>query len=181
MGNLIIFEIIVVVLSGGLLLALKKKNKEVVKRFFLLSIGILIFEMFTSPLWHNVGLDPWAYLYMDVSWILTIGWASILLFSMTFVDYVSKAKEKVKFFYYLCIASFLGLVAEAWVILLGIRSYSPEVNAILIGKYIPLTGVPVEAIYYIPVFMALVIGFARYFEMATTLTEKRKKKNGMRN
>ena len=121
--------------------------------------------MFTQPLWHNKNLHSWAYLYQDVSWIITLGWATILLLSMQAVDYYYKIKETKKFFLYLLYAGIIGVIAEALVLALGIRSYSPEILAIMTGITVPFTQVPIKALYYMPVFMALIIGFTRYFEM----------------
>tara|TARA_Y100000034_G_scaffold136768_1_gene215591 strand:+ start:25620 stop:26189 length:570 start_codon:yes stop_codon:yes gene_type:complete len=171
-----IFEISVILISVLLLLVLVKMEKKTLKRYLILVVGFLIFEFFTQPLWHNKNMSNWAYLYQDVSWVLTIGWASILLFSMFITDYYFKLRETKRFFIYLLIAGIIGIIAEAIVISLGIRSYSPDVMVVLSNINIVFTQVPIETLYYMPVFMALIIGFTRYFEMCFNKTTKIKSK-----
>jgi len=172
---MLIFEIFTIIVSILAIVLLKKKNKNTLKRYLILIIGVLIFELFTQPLWHN-NLSKWAYLYQDVSWVLTLGWATILLLAMAFVDYSFKLPEKKKFFLYVLCAAIIGLFAEAWVLSLGIRSYSPEVQAVLTGITIPLLNIPIKALYYLPVFMSLIIGFTRYFEWCLDKPIKEEKK-----
>jgi len=161
-----IFEISVILFSIILLYLLQKSDKASIKRYILIALGVLIFEFFTQPLWNNQGLDFWAYIYQDVSWILTLGWSSIIILSMFIVDKYFKMKETKKFFLYLLISGIISIFAEALVLYLGIRQYSPEIYATMSKIYIPVLNVPIETLYYIPVFIALVIGFARYFEMS---------------
>jgi len=161
-----IFEILVILLSIIILSILQKYDKKSMKRYILIAIGVLIFELFTQPLWNNRGLDFWAYIYHDVSWILTLGWSSIIILSMFIVDKYVRIKETKKFFLYLLISGIFSIFAEALVLYLGIRQYSPEIYAVMSKIYIPILNVPIETLYYIPVFIALIIGFARYFEMS---------------
>jgi hypothetical protein len=43
---------------------------------------------------------------------------------------------------------------------IGLRGYAPEIHQTVSGIY--LAGVPLEALYYVPVFLALVISFSKY-------------------
>jgi hypothetical protein len=56
----------------------------------------------------------------------------------------------------------LVLIFEAIVVQLGIRSYAPETLEAALGT-LPF-GVPVGTVYYVPVFMALVISFCKYWD-----------------
>ena len=117
-------------------------------------------------MWLNLNLERWAYYYGDMSWVLTIGWATIIVVSIALIDlYFSWESELKKFIIYLILVSIVGIVAESVVLYLGIRDYPQAVKDILFGQKI-LGIVPIEAIYYIPVFMALVIAFARYWEIS---------------
>jgi hypothetical protein len=167
MDNLIIFlEVLIILLSIILVLYLNKKNNKTIKRYILIFLGVLIFEFFTQPLWKNLNLGPYAYIYQDVSWVLTLGWSTIVLISFFIIDKKTRLRETKKFFLYVLLSSIIGIIAETIVLKLGIRDYSPEVKALLKGVNIPFTNVPIEALYYIPVFMSLIIGFVRYFELS---------------
>ncbi|MBI1880259.1 MAG: hypothetical protein HYR94_18905, partial [Chloroflexi bacterium] len=123
-----------------------------------------IFELFTAPMWHNYHLGQWAYIYQDVSWILTIGWSTLILSTIILVDhFLTRLREWQRFALYLVSLTILVFIFEAIVIALGIRSYAPEVEAVLLGPH--LVNVPIEGLYYIPVFTALVIGFYKYWSL----------------
>ena len=55
-------------------------------------------------------------------------------------------------------------IAESTVLGLGIRTYSPEVLDTLVGYYIG--NVPIEGLYYIPVFTSLAIAFYKYWSFS---------------
>lgn len=160
------FEFFVIVATVIFLPLLARYQKKLFARYAIILIGVFIFEFFTQPLWHNYNLSPWAYVYFDVSWILTFGWTGIITLAVLLVDYFGKNfTERIKFFFYVGLASALGFFAEAWVLKIGIRSYSPEVQNTVSGFTIPILGVPIEAFYYIPVFMSLIIAFYKYWEL----------------
>jgi hypothetical protein len=126
-------------------------------------VAVLLFEYFTQALWLNKGLESWAYLYLDVSWVITLGWATIILVARELSSlYMNKNNEKVKIAVDLLIVTVIGFIAE-WVVLgLGIREYSGAVLSVITG--IKIGPVPIEAFYYIPVFMLLVLTFTLYWE-----------------
>lgn len=158
-----IFEISIILITVVFLLIFSKFNKNVLKVYGLTFLWILLFEYFTQALWLNKNLESWAYLYLDVSWIITLGWTTIIVVARELSAlYLSKSDEKIRLLSALVIITVVGLFAE-WVVLkLGIREYSSSVLNTVSGIKIGL--VPVEAIYYIPVFMLLVITFTLYWE-----------------
>ena len=85
---IILFEVFVLVGSVGALFVLGKLTNHVLKRFFVVLAGVLIFEVFTSPMWLNYKLGPWAYIYQDVSWVLGVGWSALILTIVTAVDHI---------------------------------------------------------------------------------------------
>jgi len=164
--GIFLFEAFIVLITLALLFSMRKNNPKLLRRYLIIVIGVLIFEVFTNPLWHNLNMGAIAYLYRDVSWILTLGWSTILITSMEMVDYLfPSAKDHVKFFIYLLFSAILGIILETIVIVIGIRAFAPEIIGRFSGINIPFSPVPIEAIYYLTVFMALIIGFTRYFEM----------------
>ncbi len=164
--GIIVFEVLAVILICLALLILSRIKKKIPLRFLIAVTGIFIFEMFTSPMWNNLHLGSWAYLYRDVSWILTFGWAGMILTAVTLVDhYFQKLGRPARFLLSLLFLSVLGLAGETLVVHLGIRTYSPEVKE-AVWLYIPFLGIPLNAVFYIPVFMALATGFYDYWCLA---------------
>lgn len=158
-----IFEISVIVITAVFLAIFYKFNKNIFKVYGLTFIAVLLFEYFTQALWLNAGLAPWAYLYLDVSWIITLGWSTIIIVVRELsAMYISKDKEKLKILFDLVSISIIGFFAEWVVVGLKIRSYSSAAQGILSG--IKIGPVPIEALYYIPVFMTLVLAFTFYWE-----------------
>ncbi len=159
------FEAVVVVGSFVMLYVLSRFEKKILNRYLVVAVGVLIFEVFTSPMWNNHKLGVWAYVYQDVSWILTLGWSTLILSTVLLVDhFFNKLSAAKRFLLYLSVLTVLVFAAEAIVVNLGIRSYSPEVLDTIIGVYI--AGAPIEGLYYVPVFMALVISFYKYWAFA---------------
>lgn len=167
-----IFELAILVLVGVFLLILYKLDSKIIKKFLIACVAVLLFEYFTQALWINLKLQKWAYLYLDVSWILTIGWAGIIVVSMNLVElYLPKMKEYLKYIISLVIISLVGILAEWVVLYLEIRKYTPVVQESLSGITVGYGLLPIEIFYYIPVFMALVTSFVRYWEI--NLDEKK--------
>ncbi len=159
---IIIFEIVAIIASATMIFFLSKLKSKILIRFGTVAIGVLIFEMFTAPMWHNIKLGEWAYLYKDVSWILTVGWSAMILSVVVLTDhYLRRLSQPVRFGVYLIALTLIVLVAEYVVQQLGIRQYSEEVKAALVGVYIG--GVPIEVGYYVAVFTSLIIGFYKYW------------------
>jgi hypothetical protein len=156
------FDVFVIVATVILLVILSRMRKNFLVHFSIVALGVFIFEMFTSPMWMNSGLGKFAYIYQDVSWILTIGWSTLILSIVILVDrFFKNTHEWKRFFLYMVGMSLVGFLAELAVVNIGLREYSPEVLGALWGVHI--WNVPIEAFYYIPVFSALVIGFYKYW------------------
>ncbi len=160
---ILLFELLVI---GGAIAAyflLSRLKDRIGLRLIIVAIGVFIFELFTAPMWHNFKLGWWAYLYRDVSWILTVGWSVLILSVVLLVDQKwPNRPEWQRFLIYM--GSLMGLVTllELIVVNLGIRSYSPEVIESTISVFI--AGVPiVDVLYYTPVFTGLVVGFYKYW------------------
>lgn len=163
-GPIIFFEVFILLGTVVLLLLLSKITQKLLLRYFVVAVGVFAFEFFTAPMWNNLKMGPWAYVYQDISWILTIGWSTLVLSTVLLIDkYLVKKSAIVRFGTYLLSLTFLVFILESIVIHLGIRSYSPEVTNMLSGRLI--FGLPVEGLYYISVFMALIISFYKYWSL----------------
>ena len=161
---ILLFELFILVCTVAVFVVLPRLANRVPTRYLTVALGVLIFEMFTAPMWHNEKLGQWAYIYLDVSWVLTLGWSTLVLSIVTFVDALLKRwREWQRFLAYLCVLTPLVILFEWLVIGLGIRSYSPEVLDVIGSAYLPGLGVPADGLYYVPVFMSLVIAFYKYW------------------
>jgi len=163
---IITFEVFIFVIAILSLFFLSKVTNRILLRFAIIAIGVFIFEFFTGPMWHNYRLGEWAYVYRDVSWVLTIGWSTIIIVPVVLVDkFLAAKKEWLKFLLYLLFVFIIALWGEKAVVELGIRSYSQESLEVIGNRFIPFLDIPLGSLYYIPVFMTLVIGFYKYWSL----------------
>ena len=159
---IVLFELFIFAGVAASFFILSKVTNKIWLRFLVMSLGVLIFELFTSPMWNNYKMGRWAYVYHDVSWILTIGWTALILGVVLLVDkYLADWKEWKKFAVYLGILTAIIIPLEMIVVNIGIRSYAPEVLGAISGIFI--LKVPIEILYYIPVFTGLAIAFYKYW------------------
>lgn len=163
-GPILAFELVVIAAAVLTYLILRRSLSKLWLRAIVMASGVFLFELFTSPMWNNEHLGAWAYVYCDVSWILTLGWTTLLLAVVSLVDHWRPQWSALKrFATYLAILLPVVTIAEMSVVALGIRSYSPEVLQAVSGLFI--AGVPLEILYYIPVFTSLVIAFYKYWNL----------------
>lgn len=162
-----VFEIFVLVLALIIVPIIMRVDKKALSKFGTLLIGVFIFEFFTSPMWNNFHMGSWAYVYRDVSWILTVGWAVMIFFIVTVVDrLIPKVKEWRRFLIYLLLLTSVATLFESLLVGIEVRSYSPEVLGVVGRYFIPYLGIPWHVFYYMPVFLSLIIGFYKYFGFA---------------
>ena len=160
-----IFEILVILVTVILLLYLQSKNKNSWKIFLITAIGVLLFEYFTQALWFNQNLESWSYLYLDVSWIMTLLWTNVILFSIFIIESLKpKVSEVKKFFMSIGVITVFVLIIEWSLIRLSIRGY-PQVIVELYESLPRLFGiVPLKELIYVFAFMSLVVAFTRYWQ-----------------
>ncbi len=168
---IVMFEVFVIAAAVVSLLILRRYDRKVFWKFAVVAAGVFLFEFFTHPMWVNAHMGWWAYVYRDISWILTVGWSTIIIVPVTLIDtYLARFGALRRFVLYLVAMTLLGVIAEMAVVNLGLRSYTPESLEVIRGNFIGGTNVPLAALYYIPVFMALCIGFAKYWWAAVDNT-----------
>ena len=175
------FELITLAFAAIVYLFLKRTDKNIGRNYIATFIGVFIFEFFTHPLWIN-KVEPWAYIpipnspQIDISWVITLGWTTIVLLAIKIVDSLyPKANERTRFLGYLGIVTVFGVIAEYFVRLIGVREYDTAVYEALTGKTIG--GIlPIEVFYYIPVFMTLVIAFSKYWSISANSSSQVKSK-----
>jgi hypothetical protein len=158
----LVFQLVVVAATVAALSALSRFRDRVPLRFGLMALGVMIFEVFTAPMWNNAHLGWWAYVYQDVSWVLTMGWSTLFLVVVEGIERMLPGwREGRRYALALLLLTLLAFPLELLVVALGIRSYAPEVVEAVIGGWVG--GVPLEMLFYVPVFAGLVIAFYRYW------------------
>ena len=159
---IIAFEVFLLAMAGFALWWLWKNEKKGVQQFCVAAGGLFIHQFFTSPMWHNYKMGSWAYLYQDISWISTLAWATFISVAIIVVDrFFGKLKDWQRFPLYLAVLAPFAMAYETAMLKLGISGYSPEVQEVLSGR--TLLGTPLEGFFYVPVFMALVVSFTKYW------------------
>jgi len=159
---IVIFELCVLVGVVALFVVFARHVRKLWLKFVVMAAGVLIFEIFTAPMWHNHRMGAWAYVYYDVSWILTAGWSALILAVILLADrWRPQWREPKQFCAYLAVLLPVVVVLETIVVKLGIRSYSPEV--LQRAHMVRHLDIPCEVLYYVPVFLALVIAFYKYW------------------
>lgn len=161
MSGILIFEVVLIALTIGIYFIMKKyEHKKIFLKMLILFIAVLFFEVMSEPMWRNNGLDSWAYLYHDVSWIITLGWVNIFLVSIILVDIIFKKYSEIKKFgLYLLFVTVITTPIEVILFSSGIRSYAVELTSTMSGVMIPFTSAPIEIIAVIPMIAALVVPF----------------------
>ena len=156
------FQAAVLAAAAAGLVWLARFRERLPARVAAMAVGVLIFELFTAPMWHNAHLGEWAYLYRDVSWVLTLGWTVLFLLVVEVGDrLLPHWRAWRRFLLNLLVLTLLVVPLEWLVVRLGIRSYAPEVVEAARGGWVD--GMPLAVLYYVPVFSALVLGFYRYW------------------
>lgn len=130
----------------------------------LMAVGVLMFELFTAPMWDNAHLGRWSYLYRDVSWILTLAWTVLFLLTWTLVERLLTGWRALpRFALAIALITALTVPLETLLVASGIRGYAPEVRDAAVGGFV--NGVPVAILFYVPVFASLVLSFYLYWSL----------------
>lgn len=164
MRGILFLELFIIVFSIWLYNYMTRKGyKHVGRKLAILFVGVLLFEIISEPMWLNLGFDQWAYIYRDITWILTLGWMDLFMVTFILVDFAfPKLLEKKKFWMYALIIEAITVPIEMALLQTGVRQYAPVLRATFSGFLIPFTIVPIEAIYAIPLFTSLIIAFYKY-------------------
>ena len=160
-----IFELAIIFITIALLVFLSSKNKNSWRVYLITAVGVLLFEYYTQALWFNQNLESWAYLYLDVSWIMTLMWTDVILLSIfTVVTLRPKYSEVKKFFMSIGVITVFVMAIEWVLIRTNIRGY-PQVILDLYESLPRLFGiVPLKELIYVFAFMCLVVAFTRYWQ-----------------
>jgi len=160
----ILYQLFILVATVVILLVLSKYKKNILKHYFIMVIGAFVFEFFTAPMWLNMHLGNWAYIYHGVSWVLTMGLASMTLASVVLVEvWFPKMREAYKYILSIIILWPIMVGVEKFVGFLGIRGYAPETIKAFDSTMIPGIDMSWLAVLYLPLLLLLVVAFYKYF------------------
>lgn len=160
-----IIELLVIALTVVLLLFLHSRSKDSLKIYLITAIGVLLFEYYTQALWFNQNLETWAYLYLDVSWIMTLLWTNVILFSIYVVDTLKpKYSEVKKFFSSIGLITVFVLIIEWILIRTDIRGYPPVILELYESLPRLFGIIPLKEVIYVVAFMSLVVAFTKYWQ-----------------
>jgi hypothetical protein len=164
MGFVLIYEFFIIATTIALWVFMTKNGyKNVSRKFLILFLGVLLFEIISEPMWLNLGFSSWAYIFRDLTWVLTLGWVNAFMIAILVVDnFFRNTSEKKRFFLYLLFISALVVPAEGIMLLLGIRDYAPFLLETMSGLAVPFLKVPIESVYAVPIFSSLILGFYKY-------------------
>jgi len=160
-----IFELLVILFVALVVYFCQRKDKRTLMRFVYAFLGVLLFEYFTQSLWVNKGLESWAYIYLDISWIITILWSVIIILAIAIVEnYMKKASDIKKMLCSVGLITVFGVIEESLVIGFGFREYAPVVQQMLKNSPMIFGSIPLREPIYIFAFMFLVVAFVKYWE-----------------
>lgn len=158
--EIILFEIILVAISAISIIFLRKQQKKVILRWFVGFLIFTLFQMFTASMFSTEKLGSWAYIYIKTSWIISMAWATFILWA----DHLSNKylnKHTIKnFVLSTVILSFIALAFEAIMINLGIRIYSDDTLRAFSG-----TALTLFPVYYSFIISLFVMSFYKYWNL----------------
>lgn len=146
-----------------------------------MGLGVLLFELFTAPMWNSYHLGRFGYYYLDISWIPTLCWTSMFILNVYVIDKIfPQIREWQRFLLSLPIPLIFTVIGEITMVAIGVRTYAPEVIQTSVMLF---AGVPVEILYYSPVFSSLIIAFYKFwsFRIEKVPLVPNKKKIALRN
>lgn len=158
--EIVLFEIGVVVAGVVTWWFLSRRVERAGRHLALIAVGMFLVEFFTGPMWITEHLGFWAYVYSDVSWILTIGWVVLISMSIYVVERVLRVEGALRrYLLFLVLITPAAILYESLGKAVGVRSYAPETIEAAGPETIPILDVPAAGLYYVPVVMTLVWTF----------------------
>jgi hypothetical protein len=127
------YQVLAVVATVVVLYLVSKKKKRVWAYYALMYLGCFLFEFLISPMSHYEHLGQFSYLYRGISWVMIMGWTTIIFTGVNLVDYVFPRLFKINFKEWqkylitvIGLGVFLLLLEQLTVGVLSVRAFSPE-------------------------------------------------------
>ncbi|OGZ06620.1 MAG: hypothetical protein A3C93_00305 [Candidatus Lloydbacteria bacterium RIFCSPHIGHO2_02_FULL_54_17] len=153
------------ILKERALIAPVKKGKHV-RNFVIAFVGVFLFELMIEPMVVNAQFPAWSYVYHDISIVMTLGWIVLLWLTTTLVGrFLPQVSEVRRFFLSLVAIAAFAAPIEEWLITHGYRIYSASAQADFSGFLTPITHMPIEVVFAVPCYFALILGFVNYWKI----------------
>lgn len=136
-----------------------------INRLLLTAVAVLMFEIIVEPMATNQNFPSWSYVFHDITIVMTGLWVVIVSLSTFVVDrLLPNVDFRLRFAAYLGLISLIATPIEGWFINAGYRVYGPSATADFIGIRTLVGDLPIEVVAAIPLYLALVISFVRYWD-----------------
>ena len=138
------------------------------RRLLLIVVAVFMFEIIVEPMATNQGFPAWSYVYHDITIIMTGLWVTLVAVCTFVVDrLLPNIDYRLRFGAYLGLIVIIATPIEGWFINAGYRVYGPSATADFIGARTLIGDLPIEVVAAIPIYLALVISFVRYWDGST--------------
>jgi hypothetical protein len=135
------------------------------RRLLLTALAVFMFELIVEPMATNQGFPEWSYVFHDITIVMTGLWVILVTVCTFLVDrLMPKSDFRLRFAAYLGLLALIATPIEGWFISAGYRVYGPSATADFIGIRTLIGDLPVEVVAAIPLYLALVIAFVRYWD-----------------
>jgi hypothetical protein len=141
-------------------------HKITVRNALTAAFWIFCLEILISPLVSTHGLPSWTYIYRDINYLRIAVWIIAITLTTTVVDYFTTTLQNIaKYIWYVLFGSLLFFQIEGIAIGSGLRWFTASVVNNFSGFKTPLSGLPIEVAFAIPIYMALAIAAIRYWRI----------------
>jgi hypothetical protein len=141
------------------------KRVSPIGRLLLTAVAVFMFEIIVEPMAKNQNFPSWSYVYHDITIIMTGLWVVIVSLSTFVIDrLLPNVDFRLRFAAYLGLIAIIATPIEGWFINNGYRVYGPSATADFIGIRTLIGDLPIEVVAAIPLYLALVISFVRYWD-----------------
>jgi hypothetical protein len=144
---------------------MERRRVSPVRRFVLIAVAVLMFEVIVEPMATNQNFPSWSYVFHDITIIMTGLWVVLVAVCTLAVDrLLPNIDFRLRFGAYLALITIIATPIEGWFINAGYRVYGPSATADFVGIRTLIGDLPIEVVAAIPLYMALVIAFVRYWD-----------------
>ena len=159
--EIIFLEVAIALFFIGSVLFLRRTQKHVFLKWAVGFVIFYFFQLFTASMFSTERLGPWAYIYINSSWITSLAYGTYVLWA-DFLANKKFPKYSIRNFLLASgIATVLTLLSELVMIKLGIRVFSAPLLAAFSGAAINLFYV-----YYCIIVSLILMAFYKYWNLA---------------
>jgi hypothetical protein len=141
------------------------KGFSPIRRVVLTALAVFMFEIIVEPMATNQNFPSWSYVFHDITIVMTGLWVVIVSVCTFVIDrLLPNVDFRLRFAAYLGLIVIIATPIEGWFINNGYRVYGPSATADFIGIRTLVGDLPIEVVAAIPLYLALVISFVRYWD-----------------